>query len=75
MSSEQATDAPGHEASAAADQPPATDHDDAHGHDDQRHADEALGPIDVAAWGAGILGVGVSVVIAACFVLATSGIG
>jgi hypothetical protein len=48
---------------------------DDHGHDDHGHADEALGPLDVAAWGAGILGVGISVVIAACFVLATSGIG
>ena len=75
MGNEQATDAPGHEASAAADHQSATGHDDAHGHDDHGHADEALGPIDVAAWGAGILGVGISVVIAACFVLATSVIG
>jgi hypothetical protein len=75
MSDEHATDASGHEASATADHRAVTDHGDAHGHDDHGHADEALGPIDVAAWGAGILGVGISVVIAACFVLATSGIG
>ena len=48
---------------------------DADRRDDHGHADEALGPIDVAAWGAGIVGVGISMVIAACFVLATSGIG
>jgi hypothetical protein len=44
-------------------------------HEDHGHADEELGPIDVAAWGAGIVGVGIAGVIAACFVLATSGIG
>ena len=48
------------------------DHGDDHGHDDHAHAEEALGPIDTAAWGAGLLGVAIGIVIAACFVLATS---
>lgn len=50
---------------------------DDHGPDDHGHGhdDESLGPVDVAAWGAGIAGIAISVVIAACFVLATSGIG
>ena len=52
------------------------DHGDEHGHDDpggvHAHADESLGPIDVAAWGAGLVGIAISVVIAACFVVATS---
>jgi len=34
--------------------------------------DEALGPIDVFAWGAGALGVVLGLVVAACFVLATA---
>ena len=41
--------------------------DDAHG-----HGDDALGPINVAAWGAGLFGAMVGLVIVACFVVATS---
>lgn len=49
---------------------------DEHGHDDPAdHGDAALGPIDAAAWGAGVVGVAIAVVIAACFALATSGFG
>jgi len=50
---------------------------DAPGHDDHGagHGDEPLGPVDVAAWGAGLVGIAISLVIGACFVLATSGIG
>ena len=53
-------------------------HDDDHGHgEDHGHgghgSDEVpLGPIDVAAWGAGILGVVIGLVIVLCFVLATA---
>lgn len=36
---------------------------------------EALGPIDPLAWGAGVLGVTLGLVVAACFALATSGLG
>ena len=46
-----------------------------HGHDDHGAGEPALGPIDVAAWGAGILGLVVAIVIAAAFVMATSGLG
>lgn len=52
-----------------------TDHGDAHGHDDHGHSEPALGPIDTAAWGAGILGIGIAVVMAICFAMATSGVG
>ena len=44
-------------------------HDNAHAHVD---AAEALGPIDVFAWGAGALGVALGLIVAACFVLATA---
>lgn len=37
-----------------------------HGHDEM-----ALGPVDVAAWGAGILGVALGLVTAFCFALST----
>ena len=42
-------------------------HDDAHA-----DAADALGPIDVLAWGAGALGIALGLVVAACFVLATA---
>ncbi|MER3418078.1 MAG: hypothetical protein C4343_02980 [Chloroflexota bacterium] len=50
---------------------------DAHGGHDGHGAEEAeaLGPIDPLAWGAGILGVILGLVVAACFVVATSGLG
>jgi hypothetical protein len=47
----------------------------AHGHDDHAHDERALGPIDVAAWGAGALGVLLGAVVAICFVLATASPG
>jgi hypothetical protein len=42
------------------------DHGDDHGHDDHAHAAEDLGPVDLRAWGAGVLGVllGLAVVVA-----------
>ena len=54
-----ATDTPGH--------PGAVDH-----HSTSDHGEEPLGPIDVAAWGAGVLGVLVGVAIAVCFAVATA---
>lgn len=65
-----AADAPGHPGAVAHHE--TDDHGDDHGHDDHAHGEEPLGPIDVAAWGAGIVGVAIAVVIAACFALATS---
>lgn len=47
------------------------DHGEAHGHADPAHGDEALGPIDVNAWGAGLLGVLLGLAVALAFVLAT----
>ena len=70
MPPDHSTDTPGHPGAVAHHDP--DDHGDDHGHDDHAHGEEPLGPIDVAAWGAGLLGLLVSVVIATCFVLATS---
>jgi hypothetical protein len=42
---------------------------------DPAHTDETLGPIDVPAWSAGLLGAAIALFMAACFVLATAGIG
>lgn len=67
------TDVPGHV--DAESHHVTSDHGDDHGHDDHAHAEEPLGPIDVAAWGAGLLGVIAGLLVAACFVLATSGLG
>jgi len=38
------------------------------------HRVESLGPIDVAAWGAGVLGVLIGLAMTICFVLATGGL-
>jgi hypothetical protein len=49
------------------------DHAD-QGHADQGHAEEhLLGPVDYAAWGAGVLGAAIGLVMWLCFILATSG--
>lgn len=49
-------------------------HDLGSGHD-AGGGSEALGPIDPLAWSAGVLGVILGLVVAACFVLATAGLG
>ena len=64
------TDAPGHDGAVAHHE--ITDHGDEHGHDDHAHDEEPLGPIDIAAWGAGVLGIALGAVIAVCFMLATA---
>jgi hypothetical protein len=48
------------------------DHGDDHGHDDHAHDEEPLGPIDLRAWGAAVLGVALGVATAACFVVTTT---
>jgi hypothetical protein len=69
-----AADAPGHEGAVAHHLP--DDHGDDHGHDDHAHPDEeTLGPINTAAWAAGIAGVAIGLAIALCFALATGAIG
>jgi hypothetical protein len=72
MTDPHSADAPGHAGAVAHHQ--ADDHGDDHGHDDHAHAESALGPIDVAAWSAGVLGVGIAILIAACFAVATGGL-
>ena len=64
------SDVPGHAGAVAHHDP--DDHGGDHGHDDHGHAQEALGPIDVRAWGAGILGVLLGLAVAATFALATA---
>ncbi len=63
-------DAPGH--SGAVVHHSLSDHGDDHGHDDHAHADGALGPLDARAWGAAAIGVGLGLVIAVCFAVATA---
>jgi hypothetical protein len=70
MSDQHASDAPGHEVAVVHHQP--DDHGGDHGHDDHAHGEEPLGPIDVASWGAGILGVAISLIIAACLAFSAS---
>jgi hypothetical protein len=48
------------------------DHGTDHGHDDHAHEPEALGPVDVMAWGAFVLGAGLGLVVAFCIFLATA---
>ena len=62
-------DTPGHAGAVAHHE--TDDHGEDHGHDDHAHVDAALGPIDVPAWGVGILGVAVGLLTAFCFALAT----
>ena len=71
MTSHADLDTPGH--AGAVEHHLTDDHGDDHGHDDHAHeAEESLGPIDGAAWGAGLLGVVIGLAVAFCFVLATA---
>jgi hypothetical protein len=56
-----------------ADDVPEHELDDAAGHAD--HDGEELGPIDVPAWTAGALGIVLGLVVVACLVAATGGLG
>ncbi len=67
-------DQPGHAGSAGLHHD-IGDHGDDGGHDDHAHVEEPLGPIDLAAWGAGLLGVAVAAVMIVCFALATGALG
>lgn len=64
-----ADDAPGHPGAVA--HHATDDHGEDHGHDDHAHPDETLGPLDPMAWGAGLLGVLIGVVVAVCFYAST----
>jgi ABC-type nickel/cobalt efflux system permease component RcnA len=47
------------------------DHGETDGHDDHAHAEEALGPVDVQAWGALILGIAAGLLVVVCLVITT----
>ena len=48
------------------------DHGDAHGHDDHGHgAETTLGPLDIASWGAGLLGLLLGLAVVLAFALAS----
>lgn len=70
MTDPHASDLPGHGDAVA--HHATDDHGDDHGHDDHGHGSEPLGPIDVAAWGAGLLGVGLGLVVTIAFVMSTA---
>jgi len=50
----------------------ADDHGEDHGHDDHAHGGEALGPINVAAWGAAVLGIVLGLIVVFAFAQAAS---
>jgi hypothetical protein len=67
------TDKHGHEGAVAHHAP--DDHGEEQGHDDHGHGDrDILGPIDVVAWGAGVLGVVLGLAVALAFALSTLGL-
>jgi hypothetical protein len=47
------------------------DHGETHGHDDHAHPSEAPGQIDVQAWGALALGIGLGLIVALCIAVST----
>jgi hypothetical protein len=47
-------------------------HGDVHGPDDHAHPEETLGPIDLRAWGAALLGVLLGAVVGVAFALTTN---
>jgi hypothetical protein len=53
----------------------AADHGADHGHDDHAHASEALGPVDLPAWGAGVLGVVLGLAVVVGIAIAAGAIG
>ena len=54
----------------------AGDHGEDHGHDDHAHGDgEALGPIDVTAWGAGVAGIAAGLLVAAVMAASAGWLG
>ncbi len=52
------------------------DHGEDHGHDDHAHADgEALGCVDVTAWGAGAVGIAAGLIVAAVMAVGAGWLG
>jgi len=50
------------------------DHGGTHGPDDHANVSDPLGPVDTQAWGAGLLGILLGLVVAACLFIAAGGI-
>ena len=48
------------------------DHGDTHGHDDHAHSGEVLGPVDIPAWGAALLGIVLGLVVIFAFIQAAN---
>ena len=54
----------------------AADHGEDHGHDDHAHGeDDALGPLDLLAWGAGVLGIAAGLAVALVMAASTGWLG
>lgn len=51
-----------------------TDHGEDHGHDDHAHGDEPFEKVDLPAWGAGVLGVVLGILVVVALVIATGGL-
>ena len=51
------------------------DHGADHGHDDHAHAADDLGPIDLPAWGAGVLGVVLGLAVVVAIAIASGALG
>ena len=65
-----------HESEAMAGPHGADDHGDDHGHDDQAHEDgDALGSVDLRAWGAGVLGIVGGLIVAAVLAIGAGWFG
>lgn len=64
------SDLPGHEGAVA--HHATDDHGEDAGHDDHAHDDSVpLGPIDIFAWGAGLIGIGLGLAVALAFAMST----
>jgi hypothetical protein len=62
---------PSHDAATETHSEPHADEHAAAGHGEHGHDEEPLGPPDIGLWGAGIGGVAVAIVLAACFAFST----
>jgi hypothetical protein len=43
-------------------------------HDEHSHVSDPLGPVDLTAWGSGLAGIALGIVVAACLFVAAGGI-
>jgi hypothetical protein len=66
---------PQHPVDLAADVDGSDDGDETHGHVGHGDEEEALGPVDVARWGAFLVGIGAGLLVAVCLFLTIAVIG